>query len=92
VLRRLLTRLAALGPALGYFMIVGEGDTSRLLILSQVVLSLQLPFAMIPLLRVVGSRRVMGEFALGRKAKTGSWCLALLILVLNAVLIFEMLA
>ncbi len=92
VLRRLITRLAALGPALGYFMIVGEGDTSRLLILSQVVLSLQLPFAMIPLLRVVGSRRVMGEFALGRKAKTGSWCLALLILVLNAVLIFEMLA
>jgi manganese transport protein len=92
VLRRLLTRLAALGPALGYFMIVGEGDTSRLLILSQVVLSLQLPFAMIPLLRVVGSRRVMGEFALGRKAKNGSWCLALLILVLNAVLIFQMLA
>ena len=92
VLRRLITRLAALGPALAYFMVAGEGDTSRLLILSQVVLSLQLPFAMIPLLRFVGARRVMGEFALGRNAKIGSWCLALLILVLNAVLIFEMLA
>ena len=80
VLRRLITRLAALGPALLYFTWSGEGDTSRLLILSQVVLSLQLPFAMIPLLRFVGSRRVMGEFALGRKAKIGSWCLALLIL------------
>jgi manganese transport protein len=92
VLRRLITRLAALGPALAYFMVAGEGDTSRLLILSQVVLSLQLPFAMIPLLRFVGTRQVMGEFALGRNAKIGSWCLALLILVLNAVLIFEMLA
>ncbi|MGZ5903886.1 MAG: Nramp family divalent metal transporter [Reyranella sp.] len=92
ILRRLLTRLAALGPALAYFMVAGEGDTSRLLILSQVVLSLQLPFAMIPLLRFVGTRQVMGEFTLGRHAKIGSWCLALLILVLNAVLIFEMLA
>ena len=73
-------------------MVAGEGDTSRLLILSQVVLSLQLPFAMIPLLRFVGTRKVMGEFVLGRNAKIGSWCLALLILVLNAALIFEMLA
>jgi manganese transport protein len=92
VIRRLITRLAALGPALAYFMVAGEGDTSRLLILSQVVLSLQLPFAMIPLLRFVGRRQVMGEFALGRTAKLGSWGLALLILALNAVLIFEMLA
>ena len=92
VIRRLITRLAALGPALAYFMVAGEGDTSRLLILSQVVLSLQLPFAMIPLLRFVGRRQGMGEFALGRTAKIGSWGLALLILALNAVLIFEMLA
>jgi manganese transport protein len=91
VLRRLITRLAALGPALIYFMVAGEGDTSRLLILSQVVLSLQLPFAVIPLLRFVGRRQVMGEFALGRSARIGSWCLALLILALNAALIFEML-
>jgi manganese transport protein len=73
-------------------MVAGEGDTSRLLILSQVVLSLQLPFAMIPLLRFVGRRDVMGDFVLGRRAKFSSWCLALLILVMNAVLIFEMVA
>jgi manganese transport protein len=88
--RRLITRLAALGPALAYFAWAGEGDTSRLLILSQVVLSLQLPFAVIPLLRFVGSRPVMGEFALGRNAKIASWGLALLILALNAALILEM--
>jgi len=88
-LRRLLTRLAALGPALLYFTWAGEGDTSHLLILSQVVLSLQLPFAMIPLLRFVGTRRVMGDFALGRAAKVGAWGLALLIVGLNVVLIFE---
>jgi manganese transport protein len=91
LIRRLTTRLAALGPVLLYFALVGESDTTRLLVLSQVVLSLQLPFAMIPLLRFSGSRELMGEFALGRSAKIGSWGLALLILALNATLIFEML-
>ena len=89
-LRRLLTRLCALAPALGYFLVVGEGDTSHLLILSQVVLSLQLPFAVIPLLRFVGKREIMGEFALGRAARVGCWALALLILLLNAALIVQM--
>ena len=92
LVRRLITRLAALGPVLLYFALVGESDTTRLLVLSQVVLSLQLPFALIPLLRFVGLRQLMGEFVLGRGAKIGSWGLALLILALNAALIFEMLA
>jgi manganese transport protein len=61
-------------------------------VLSQVVLSLQLPFAMIPLLRFVGLRHLMGEFVLVRAAKIGSWGLALLILALNAALILQMLA
>jgi manganese transport protein len=74
-----------------YFAVVGESDTTRLLVLSQVVLSLQLPFAMVPLMRFVGLRRLMGDFVLGRAAKIGSWGLALLILALNATLIFEML-
>jgi manganese transport protein len=91
LVRRLITRLAALGPVLLYFAVVGESDTTRLLVLSQVVLSLQLPFAMVPLLRFVGLRRLMGEFVLGRAAKIASWGLALLILALNAALIFEML-
>jgi manganese transport protein len=92
LVRRLITRLAALGPVLLYFTLAGENDTTRLLVLSQVVLSLQLPFAMIPLLRFVGLRHLMGEFVLDRGAKIGSWGLALLILALNAALIFEMLA
>jgi manganese transport protein len=91
LVRRLITRLAALGPVLLYFTLVGESDTSRLLVLSQVVLSLQLPFAIIPLLRFVGSRQLMGEFALGVSARMGSWALALLILSLNVLLIFEIL-
>jgi manganese transport protein len=91
LVRRLITRLAALGPVLLYFALVGESDTTRLLVFSQVVLSLQLPFAMIPLLRFVGSRQLMGEFVIGRSAKIGSGGLALLILALNAALIFEML-
>jgi manganese transport protein len=92
LVRRLITRLAALGPVLLYFAVVGESDTTRLLVLSQVVLSLQLPFAMVPLLRFVGLRRLMGEFVLGRSAKIVGWGLALLILTLNAALIFEVLA
>jgi manganese transport protein len=74
-----------------YFAVVGETDTTRLLVLSQVVLSLQLPFAIIPLLRFTGSQKLMGEFVLGRNAKIVSWGLALLILALNATLLFEML-
>jgi manganese transport protein len=92
LVRRLITRLAALGPVLVYFTVAGESDTTRLLVLSQVVLSLQLPFALVPLLRFVGSRRLMGEFLISRSAKIASWGLALLILALNAALIFEMLA
>jgi manganese transport protein len=92
LVRRLITRLAALGPVLLYFAVVGESDTTRLLVLSQVVLSLQLPFAMVPLLRFVGLRHLMGEFVLGRSAKLVGWGMVLLILTLNAVLIFETLA
>jgi manganese transport protein len=92
LVRRLITRLAALGPVLIYFAVVGESDTTRLLVLSQVVLSLQLPFALVPLLHFVGLRRLMGEFALVRSAKLLGWGLVLLILTLNAVLIFEALA
>jgi manganese transport protein len=90
LLRRLITRLAALGPVLLYFALVGESDTSRLLVLSQVVLSLQLPFAVMPLLHFVGKSQLMGEFVLGPKTRLGSWAMALLVLALNVVLIFQM--
>jgi len=91
-LRRLITRLIAIVPAIVVIAIYGDRGTGPLIILSQVVLSLQLPFAVIPLLHFVGMRRLMGEFALGRAAKVGAWSLALLIVGLNVVLIFETLS
>ncbi|MBV8186765.1 MAG: divalent metal cation transporter [Alphaproteobacteria bacterium] len=89
--RRLITRLAALGPALLYFALVGEGTNSRLIILSQVVLGLQLPFALVPLLHFLGTRRLMGELVLNRRARVCSWAMALLVVAFNLILICEML-
>jgi len=88
LLRRLVTRLIVLVPILVYFSVVGENDTTHLLVLSQVVLSLQLPFAVVPLLYFVGSRRLMGRFALTGFKRIASWGLALLILGLNGALLF----
>ncbi len=62
-LRRLITRLIALVPAVVVIAIAGEDATQRLLILSQVILSLQLSFAVIPLIHFTSNRRNMGEFA-----------------------------
>ena len=90
LVRRLTTRIAALGPAMLYFAVAGQGDSSRLLILSQVVLSLQLPFAIIPLAHFAGSRRLMGAFVLSRAAKACSWAMALLVVAFNAVLIGQL--
>ena len=81
--------LILLVPVVVVAALYGEKGTAELLVFSQVILSMQLPFAVIPLLHFVSSRKLMGEFALGRKAKIGSWSLALLILLLNATLIFE---
>ena len=90
LVRRLVIRIAALGPAMLYFTLAGQDDSSRLLILSQVVLSLQLPFAIIPLVAFVGNRRLMGAFVLGPMAKAVGWAMALLVLAFNAVLIWQM--
>jgi manganese transport protein len=61
-LRRLLTRLVAIVPALATIIFFGKGSTTSLLILSQVILSLQLSFAVIPLVMFTSDRRLMGEF------------------------------
>jgi manganese transport protein len=63
--RRLITRALALGPALVGVLWLGEGSVGRLLVLSQVVLTVQLPFAVWPLIRFTGDRRLMGAFASG---------------------------
>ncbi|HEX4750201.1 MAG TPA: Nramp family divalent metal transporter [Bryobacteraceae bacterium] len=82
-LRRAITRLLAITPAALTIYFAGETGSYRLLILSQVILSLQLPFAVIPLVHLTSDRNRMGEFANGMWLKAGSWGCAAFILVLN---------
>jgi manganese transport protein len=83
-LRRLITRSLAIIPTIIVVAITGEQGTERLLILSQVILSLQLSFAVIPLVIFTGSRKKMGEFVNGRGLQTLAWFVAVLIAGLNA--------
>jgi manganese transport protein len=86
-LRRLLARLLAMGPALVAVGVYGDEGATKLLILSQVVLSLQLPFAVYPLVRMTGSAAWMGEFANGRITACIAWSATMLLLLLNIVLL-----
>ncbi|SPJ33082.1 Nramp family divalent metal transporter [Kushneria phyllosphaerae] len=88
-IRRLVTRGLAILPVLYVTQVYGDQSVGRLLILSQVVLSLQLPFAIIPLIRFVSRRDWMGELTIGWKIKTLTWAITILILVLNARLVME---
>ena len=89
LVRRLITRLAALGPVLLYFAVVGESDTTRLLVLSQVVLSLQLPFAVVPLVMFTASRAKMGPFVAPRWLTALAALTAALIITLNVKLLWD---
>jgi manganese transport protein len=82
-LRRILTRLLAVVPALLAIVIYGEQSTGNLLIFSQVVLSLQLPFAVIPLVMFTSDRSLMGEFVNPRWLKVLSGAVATIIVALN---------
>jgi manganese transport protein len=86
--RRLITRLMAVAPAVITLLLFGERGTGNLLVLSQVVLSMQLPFAIVPLIHFVSDRKEMGRFALGRALKIFAWATAALILALNIWLIW----
>jgi manganese transport protein len=88
-LRRLITRLIALVPAVIAAGFYGQNGTAKLLIWSQVILSLQLSFAVIPLVQFTGSRAKMGEFANPRWLSILAWTTALLILVLNLKLLAD---
>lgn len=90
-LRRLVTRALAIVPAVIVVMISGERGIYSLLIFSQVVLSLQLPFAVVPLVRFTSSRRKMGPFASGLWLKSAAWLVTTIILVLNVQLIGQQL-
>src|SRR4029077_20273615 len=86
-LRRLITRSAAIIPAALVIGIAGETKAMGLLILSQVILSFQLPFALAPLVQFTNDKRKMGEFANSWWTPSLAWFTAALIIVLNGLLI-----
>ena len=87
--RRLVTRLIAIIPAVIVTAIAGERGTEELLVLSQVVLSLQLPFAIIPLIRFTSDRSKMGEFVNRRWENILAWIIAAVIITLNVILVYQ---
>jgi len=88
-LRRLLTRLVAIVPAVAVTLWAGEKATGQLLILSQVVLSLQLPFAVVPLVIFTASRAKMGPFLAPRWLTALASATAAVIIVLNMKLVWD---
>lgn len=88
-LRRLITRLIAVLPAYITILYFGEDKLGALLVFSQVVLSLQLGFAIIPLIHVTSSKEHMQEFRLSNTLKTLAWISAIVIVGLNIKLVYE---
>jgi manganese transport protein len=89
--RRVITRALAVVPAFGAIAWLGEETLGPLLVLSQVVLSFQLPFAIWPLIRMTSDRKLMGSFASGRPVKAIAYALFLLISAANAWLLWSVL-
>lgn len=87
--QRLLTRGLAIVPVVIITSLYGDSGTARLLVLSQVVLSMQLPFAIIPLVRFVSDKKMMGAFAIGKAATMLAWAVAVLICALNVKLLLD---
>jgi manganese transport protein len=87
--RRILTRLIAIVPAVIVITIFGEAITGKLLIFSQVILSLQLGFAIIPLIHFVSDKSKMKGFHISRKTEIVSWIVAIIIVSLNVKLVFD---
>ena len=88
-LRRLVTRMIAIAPAVVVTLAFGEKATGQLLILSQVVLSLQLPFAVVPLVMFTANRRKMGPFTAPRWLSAVATLTAAVIIILNAKLVWD---
>lgn len=88
-LRRLITRLVAIVPAIIAVAFYGTSGTAKLLIFSQVILSLQLSFAVVPLVQFTSDRTKMGEFANPRWVKVLAWLVTGIIVVLNAYLLIQ---
>jgi manganese transport protein len=89
-LRRMITRLLAIIPTVIVVAVTGEAGTEKLLILSQVILSLQLSFAVVPLVIFTGNRRWMGEFVNGPWLQRLAWATAIAIAAMNGWLLVQM--
>ncbi|MBP6757716.1 MAG: Nramp family divalent metal transporter [Flavobacterium sp.] len=87
--RRIITRLIAIVPAVIVILIYGESVTGKLLILSQVILSLQLGFAIIPLIHFVSDKSKMKGFHIGKLTQVVAWLIAIIIVSLNAKLVYS---
>lgn len=87
--RRLITRLIAIVPAVAVAAIYGQSGTAKLLVLSQVILSLQLPFAVVPLVQFTSNRMMMGPFVNPVWLKITAWVISLTIIGLNATLLLS---
>jgi manganese transport protein len=83
MLRRLITRLLAIIPALIVIAIYGESNVDSLLVFSQVILSLQLGFAIIPLIHFVSDKKTMGSFAIKPIVQIAAWLIATVLIYLN---------
>ncbi len=88
-LRRLITRLLAIVPAVVVATLYGSKGTMHLLIFSQVILSLQLPFAVVPLVKFTSDRKLMGDFANGLWLKIAAWGVSAIIITLNLKLLSD---
>jgi manganese transport protein len=89
-LRRLVTRLIAIIPAIVVLVIYGDAGTGPLLLLSQVILSLQLPFAVFPLIMFTGDRAKMGKFVAPLWMRAVAWPIAFFIAALNGWMLWQM--
>jgi manganese transport protein len=87
--RRLLTRGLAIIPVVIVTALYGEKGTAQLLVFSQVILSMQLPFAVIPLVRFVSSKQKMGKFVIPVSVVFLSWAVTGIILTLNFKLLYD---
>ena len=87
-LRRLVTRALAIVPAVIVVGAAGDAGATKLLVLSQVILSLQLPFAVVPLVRFTGSRTIMGDLASPAWLRVLAWGITGVIIALNVTLLY----
>jgi manganese transport protein len=91
-LRRMITRVLAIGPAVLVLVVWGDKMVDQMLLFSQVLLSMQLAFAVVPLIHFVSDRKKMGDFAISTRTRIGAWVVAAVIIALNLKLFGESVA